>query len=145
MVSTIAAAVTEYQNERGSLPAALSTQKGRDTDTDSSAPENLITTLMGINVPFSKRINYLGDINEAKEVADGRYESGIVRKNDIAALVDPWGHFYHIRLDTDGDGFVDDPSEPGRRLKRSVIVWSAGKDGDPDTWKDNITSWPPAQ
>jgi hypothetical protein len=38
-------------------------------------------------------------------------------------------------------GRVADPANPGARLKEIVIVWSAGKDGDPPTWEDNAGSW----
>ena len=38
------------------------------------------------------------------------------------------------------------PAAPGRlKFRRQLftvlaIVWCAGKDGDPETWKDNVTS-----
>jgi len=38
-------------------------------------------------------------------------------------------------------GRVADPANPGARLKEKVIVWSAGKDGDPATREDNVSSW----
>jgi hypothetical protein len=49
-------------------------------------------------------------------------------------------------MDTDGDGWVVNPElnqvADGRtKLKKRVIVWSAGKDGREATWDDNARSW----
>jgi len=56
-------------------------------------------------------------------------------------LWDPWGRPYRVRLDADGDGRVEDPSQPGRFVPESVLVWSAGRDGKFETWKDNLKTW----
>lgn len=53
---------------------------------------------------------------------------------------DPWGNLYLIRIDADYDNQVIDPST-GTPVTRSVIIWSAGPDGDFDTWEDNLKSW----
>ena len=42
-------------------------------------------------------------------------------------------------LDTDGDFKVPDP-DSDERIRKTVLVYSAGPDGDPKTFKDNITS-----
>lgn len=54
--------------------------------------------------------------------------------------LDPWGRPYFVRMDTNSDNMVEDPSRPGT-LNLSVLVWSAGPDGDAETWEDNVTSW----
>jgi len=56
-------------------------------------------------------------------------------------LLDVWGQPYRLSMDTDGDGKVSDPEHPGMWLAHPVIVWSAGDDGNPATWADNIKSW----
>jgi len=58
-------------------------------------------------------------------------------------LLDPWGRSYRVRLDTDYDNLVEnpDPDDPERILPESILVWSAGPDGDFDTWEDNVKTW----
>jgi hypothetical protein len=61
-------------------------------------------------------------------------------------VVDPWGNFYHVRLDADGDGSLENPNIEERlagrtRLQKRVLVWSPGKDGKEETWEDNPKSW----
>jgi type II secretory pathway pseudopilin PulG len=57
------------------------------------------------------------------------------------ALVDSWGNRYRVLMDTNGDGKVPDPEHTGASLSETVAVWSAGPDGDFNTWKDNVKSW----
>lgn len=59
---------------------------------------------------------------------------------DAHAQWDPWGYLYQIRIDSDFDNQVIDPSS-GSPVTRSVIIWSAGPDGNEDTWEDNLKSW----
>ncbi|MAS95307.1 MAG: hypothetical protein CMO55_19075 [Verrucomicrobiales bacterium] len=67
-----------------------------------------------------------------------------VKGNGGSELRDPWGSFYRVQIDADGDGEVDNPrtpdiDDPG--LQESILVWSAGPDGDFDTWEDNQKTW----
>lgn len=61
-------------------------------------------------------------------------------------LRDEYCNFYRIQLDVDGDGRIPNPAkgslgdEPDT-LTSDVIIYSAGKDGDYATWKDNVLSW----
>lgn len=70
-------------------------------------------------------------------VADsGRYKG---------AFCDPWTHSsgrvpYLYAVDDDGDGKVD-PPDGSDEVQAQVLVWSAGADGDWDTWEDNVASW----
>ena len=134
-------AVDQYHAEYERLPAPESATIGRDWDTNSSAEENLISILKGrdadANIPA---IDFLGDIKDAKQ-AGGKLLNGVILTGTAMALVDPWGNPYLIRLDGDRDGFVADPAHPDQRLAMTALVWSAGKDGDPETWKDNVGSW----
>ena len=71
------------------------------------------------------------------------------------AFVDPWGKPFQFRLDLTGDGQVGmEPNNndfdnigdvPGLELAKPIraraIVWSAGEDGNYDTWEDNVKSW----
>lgn len=58
------------------------------------------------------------------------------------AFVDPWGKPFRYALDRSGGGDVANPnSDKGGRLTGRAHCWSAGPDGDFDTWKDNVASW----
>ena len=60
----------------------------------------------------------------------------------IGAFVDPWGTPFKYRVDQDGDEEMAIPNEDGGGILRArALVWSAGTDGDYQTWIDNVTSW----
>jgi hypothetical protein len=48
-----------------------------------------------------------------------------------------------IIFDYNGDGAIADPEHPGVKLSESILIYSAGRDLDFSTWKDNVTSWKP--
>jgi hypothetical protein len=78
----------------------------------------------------------------AKPFAEGRFRRGVtLDENGGGELWDPWGNHYRLRLDTNGDGKIENPAAPGTQLPVSIAVWSAGRDGDFETWADNVTSW----
>lgn len=68
-------------------------------------------------------------------------KGGLTGTDPAFTLLDVWGQPYRLSMDTDGDGKVSDPEHPGMSLDHSVIVWSAGDDGNPATWVDNIKNW----
>ncbi len=68
-------------------------------------------------------------------------KGGLTGTPPALTLRDVWGQPYRLSMDTDGDGKVTDPEHPGMWLAHPVIVWSAGDDGNPATWADNIKSW----
>jgi len=81
---------------------------------------------------------------QAKPDGHGGFRGGVTL--DAAGggiLLDPWGRPYRVRLDTDYDNRVEnpDPDDPERILPESILVWSAGPDGDFDTWEDNVKTW----
>ena len=66
------------------------------------------------------------------------------------AFRDPWGHPYQYLVnetpkDTMGLGPYastgSDPYTGPGEVRATVLVWSAGPDGDYLTWKDNVASW----
>ncbi|MDB6071049.1 MAG: hypothetical protein JWL81_2220 [Verrucomicrobiales bacterium] len=74
---------------------------------------------------------------------NGRYIDAATGRHGI---VDSWGTEFRIRLDTDNNNKLANPNPreaaEGRPvLPGRVIVWCAGKDGDWNTWDDNIQSW----
>ena len=134
-------AIDQYLAEYDHLPAPLNAVEGKDWDTDSSDSEHLIHILKACDETANlKAIDFLEGNKDAKQV-DWTFRNGQARREITAAIFDPWGNPYLIRLDGDGDGFVTDPVHPVKRLAKKILVWSAGKDGDPATWKDNVGSW----
>lgn len=59
------------------------------------------------------------------------------------ALIDPWGTPYHVHIDTTFNQRITNPQPDSDRpeIPATVLVYSAGPDRDPNTWKDNIISW----
>ncbi len=133
----IANAVVQYEMEYGHVPPAADGTKDHDMETDSSAAAKLIFMLIGKDKAANPNSqNFVGDINETTDSKDG-----MERTENSAALWDPWGHPYRVLMDTNEDGLLKDP-ETGIQVKLKVLVWSAGKDGDFNTWQDNLKSWP---
>ena len=137
------------------LPLSGAPAKG-DLDTDSGPSPGLVTLLVGHEpvghmLQNPRRISYLDGLKQAKPgpKSDGpRWVNGLADDTITHALsvVDCWGNFYHVRLDTDGDGWVENPNpeavlEGLTKLHRRVLVWSPGKDGHEQTWSDNPISW----
>ena len=78
----------------------------------------------------------------AKPMEDGRFRRGVTLKPDGSGeLWDPWGNFYRVRFDSNGDGEIENPEAPGTFLPESILIWSAGKDGNFETWEDNVKTW----
>ena len=118
----------------------------QDIDTDTSGAEGLITAMLGKDpTQNSKSRDYIGDMKAAK-MQNGVQVDGLINEENNYGIVDAWGNPYQIRMDTNYDNEIANPNTedrgPGRsQLRKRVLIWSAGKDRDPSTWKDNISSW----
>jgi len=76
--------------------------------------------------------------------------NGLRYDDESAALLDYWGHPYHVLLDTSADNLVANPdtgneseaisSAASRNLPRGIAIYSDGPDGKAHT-KDDIVSW----
>jgi type II secretory pathway pseudopilin PulG len=78
----------------------------------------------------------------AKPMENGRFQKGIRLESDGGGeLWDTWGNHYRVRMDTDFDNQTESPESPGTLLPESILIWSAGKDGKFETWKDNVKTW----
>lgn len=78
----------------------------------------------------------------AKPFGEGSFRNGVTLDNTNGGkLWDPWGNHYRVRLDTNGDGKIENPAAPATHLPESIAVWSAGPDGDFETWADNVKTW----
>lgn len=70
------------------------------------------------------------------------FEPGGGALNAAGAFVDTWGRPFRFRLDVTGQGQLENPNEDvGGMVRGRVLAWSAGPDGDYDSWADNVASW----
>lgn len=150
-ITAVLNGISQFETDYDRFPQPTSATKGTDCETDTTAAEGLITVLKGVDKEQNpKEVDYLGEIKDAKLTgtqSDSRRVDGIYRETeDTIALYDPWGTEYKVTLDLDGNKKVNnpdqsDPSSAAPELHKSAIVYSAGKDRDPATWKDNVSSW----
>lgn len=83
---------------------------------------------------------------QAKPMGKGKFRKGVhLEEGGRGELWDPWGNYYRVVLDTDHDNRVEKPewdkTSDSAELPESILVWSAGPDGDFDTWQDNVKTW----
>lgn len=136
LAAGIAGSIADFTAAKGTLPGISAAPLVMDLDVDSSAAAGVLTLI--------RDGSRAGFLTTSPIEEDGRENGGLFYEGGGIAVHDQWGHPFRIRLDTDGDGWLDNPSVPGNsccRLRARALVWSAGKDGDPETWQDNITSW----
>ena len=83
----------------------------------------------------------------AKPSGDGKYRKGVKLESDGGGeLWDPYGNYYFVRLDLDYNNRTEKPTwdssgGDAQVLPESILIWSAGKDGDEMTAKDNSKTW----
>lgn len=82
-----------------------------------------------------RKIVFLNTINTK------RNQAGLINLGGMHTMADAWGRPLHAMMDTNSDGKLADPEHPGSVLAERVLIWSAGPDGDFNTWNDNICSW----
>ena len=91
-----------------------------------------------------RRIAFYTD-KAAKPTGSGKFRKGIKLESDGGGeLWDPWGNYYHVRMDLDYNNRTEKPmwdKSDSQFLPESVLVWSAGKDLDESTEKDNVKTW----
>jgi hypothetical protein len=159
MAIAIANAVEQFYSDYNTLPFSTNPTLPltTDADTDSSSTQPIITILLGKEKEGStllnpRRTDFAEGIKPAKKSTrketlniwmNGLYPNGT---SGPYGVVDAWGNPYKIRLDTNFDKQLANPNpdqiQEGRpTLPKRVVVWSAGKDGDWDTWDDNPMSW----
>ena len=136
-------AVSEYFTEYQRFPG-VDSASGDDTDFETN--ERFITMLLGTAPSLQDDFNPRGiaffTASEAKhDPVSGRFHSGIkLHPNGKGELFDNYGNFYRVRVDGNRDGSINSPID-NLPVSERVLVWSAGRDGDFGTWKDNIKTW----
>jgi prepilin-type N-terminal cleavage/methylation domain-containing protein len=135
-------AVNHYASDYGVFPTVLrSAEAGKE---GVRADAGLMDILLGINKMENPRAAGYYNGKSASESGKG---VGILSEeggqDSSGTLVDPFGSAYHVIVDEDHDGRVPDPDPKSKRkwLWQGVIVYSAGPDGNLETWEDNVRSW----
>jgi len=164
MARALAEAIKQFEADYHELPAPYGpvgpVPQGSDQDTDSAPSRNfitIITILGGKEEPTTgaqnpNHLDYLEGIKPAKKStrpgAVYGWMDGLISDPATGAygVVDYKGKPYRIRLDTNHDETLNNPNPEQAAadrptLKARVLVWSAGKDGDWNTWDDNLMSW----
>lgn len=82
----------------------------------------------------------------AKSAGDGKFRKGVRLETDGGGeLWDPYADYYFVRMDLDYNNRVEKPTWDDtvdvQVLPESILVWSAGKDQDESTGKDNVKTW----
>lgn len=133
-------AITAYYIEYRKYP--LETQKA-DLTIPTGHP--LMSILMGSETEAAlhyspRKIPFFS--GRPARLIDGRFRNGVqVVTGERYFLWDTWGNHFLVKMDTNYDNRVSSPEDPTQLLPSSVIVWSAGPDGDFSTWKDNVKTW----
>lgn len=152
---TIANGLEQFYFDHNRLPG----RAGPDAQTTTSAKSAIVRILLaeeskeGVKQNL-RNTNYLDGIGPAQARVttlaapsdrSSQWVSGLIIEGSTYALVDGWGNYYHVMMDSNFDGLITSPLPPveatGAGLSKRAIVWSAGKDGNLETWGDNVKSW----
>ena len=140
LVMACSAFFEEYQV----LPMASTSAIDAEQVTDN----NFMAPLLGLDSGKDdnpKLFCFFDYLKTAREINNSAVDR-LVRTETTASLVDPWGNFYRVLCDYDGDYTIREPQATGRSgliQGRRVLVYSLGPDGiaGGEGEKDNIYSW----
>ena len=124
----LATAITAYNTEYGRFPAVSDSGNANNDAT-------LVNILTGQDETNNPRKIVFLEVPRAKGGNNGADSAG---SSFSSGYKDPWGTLFEVRIDTDYDNQVEGPDSS--EIRKSVIVWSNGKDKKPDS-KDDIKSW----
>lgn len=112
---------------------------GKPLQTDAPVDSDILGALTATDKRWNARgIRFLDPPRANKEGKQGISEDGEGKPR----LRDWWGNPYFIRCDDDKDGKIAHPQKPGEFIEARYIVYTAGRDMNPVTWEDNVTSIP---
>jgi hypothetical protein len=124
-----------HLQEYGQLPPQVFSQK-MDLDTHLTTRGPWLKDLFQY-IPVNAQYPFFVDAPETRDGKGGYYE-----KDGEWRLVDGWGNPFHLIVDTNKDQRIQNPvSAPLEWIEKRILIYSAGPDGDPETWEDNIRSW----
>ncbi len=128
-------AIAAYQTEYRRYPVAAGGKSGSESILDTD--ESLMSILMGADEKLNPRkIPFYTGKNATKSKVGGVVSTG----SGSGYLVDPWGEFFGVVMDTDYNSRVADPSGGGTDIPQSIIIWSKGPDKD-DYTDDDVKTW----
>ncbi len=143
----VAGSIQNYFGEYDTLPDK---GEGGDFEGDTKAGA-FIGVLADANPQDStknpKHIKFLEGLKQAKRGSNGLPQDGIDLDTDptMPTIWDPWGQEYKVVMDTDFNGEIENPDNSDTLVKKirgkKAIVYSAGADGNWETWNDNAKSW----
>jgi prepilin-type N-terminal cleavage/methylation domain-containing protein len=139
-------AISAYFTEYRKYPVDGKTEETEEIRTN----RDLMDILLGADSQAEtgglnpRRIAFYTD-KAAKPMGDGKFRKGIKLEEDGGGeLWDPYGDYYYVRMDLDYNNRTEKPqwdTSDSQYLPESVLVWSAGKDLDETTDKDNVKTW----
>lgn len=161
MAIAVSNAVEQFYADYNRLPKPTSATDGADSDTTTEGGEGLVKVLTGKEgeegaVQNTRKVDYAEGIKPAKVVkgkaataqagGSDKWRNGLVLEDENIEIVDGWGNYYKVKLDTDYNKELENPDTNGvadglTKLAKRVLVWSPGKDGKEETWEDNVKSW----
>ena len=161
MAIAVANAVEQFYADYNRLPKPTSATDGADSDTTTEGGEGLVKVLTGKEgeegaVQNTRKVDYAEGIKPAKVVkgkaataqagGSDKWRNGLVLEDENIEIVDSWGNYFKLKLDTDYNKELENPDTNGvadglTKLAKRVLVWSPGKDGKEETWEDNVKSW----
>ncbi|MDB6069101.1 MAG: xcpT 2 [Verrucomicrobiales bacterium] len=160
MAMAVSNAVEQFYADYNRLPKSVSAADGTDSETTTEAGEGIVKVLKGMEgeaeaLQNTRNTDYVEGIKPAKAAPKGKvaaaggsdkWVNGIVSQDDTWEIVDPWGNYYKMKLDSDYSKDLENPNidqiaEGRPKIIKRVIVWSPGKDGKEETWEDNPMSW----
>lgn len=139
VMKDIQTAITSYRTEYNQFPVL----SGKE-DVSVLSEGAWLAALLGEDEKLNPRKIDFFDPRLAKNKKFGLYH-----ENGQPFLVDYWGNKYHVLMDLDDDNRIANPefnsAKPNKRVEKELaarsLIYSAGPDGDPNTWEDNVCSW----
>jgi len=118
-----------YQTEYKRLPALPEVAVGKDAVIETSAASGIVSVLVAMpDNALVAKLNRRGIQYYSDKVAKTADKLGIFRSGGEAQLKDPWGNFYLVYLDTNGDGQIEITYPDGKTevIKTSAAVRCLG-------------------
>lgn len=161
MSIAISNAVEQFYADYNRLPKPTSATDGTDSESTTESSEGLVKVLIGKEgesqtIQNPRNTDYAEGIKPAKSrkkkandtanTGSEKWADGLVTEDDTYEIVDAYGNYYKVKLDSDYDKELENPNtmqvaEGRTKMTKRVIVWSPGKDALEETWEDNVMSW----
>jgi type II secretory pathway pseudopilin PulG len=134
-IKSLEMAIKSYQLEYHKLPNLGTTDETKYIESAGV----LIETLTGKGDSQNPReIAFYEPMRRSTQTKTGNDTAAPSNETDIRDLK---GNHYRLHFDWDGDRRISNPNPSGTEVTGSVLVYSAGRDGDYTTWEDNFTTW----